>query len=123
MKLSAFLTFLALTCEAYAVNCNQPKNGQTWEDEDEALLVVDKLCRERFVGNFHDKQLKKACVWNDKTNQYFYFHVKHIKKGDRHLPFEECLYGLGKQVRLCEHGGTSSYTNWEYKGIPTLKCP
>ncbi|KAI0006548.1 hypothetical protein F4779DRAFT_557545 [Xylariaceae sp. FL0662B] len=128
MQLSTVLTFIALAAQAYA-KCYEPVDGSSdkakWENKSAATDAASKACTDSTAGlvkTYGPWESASRCVWNNDLKKYFTFEVRHLKDGNRDLPYDECMSGLTKEIHGCDYGGNTEYTNWGYKAHPKEVC-
>ncbi|KAI0011218.1 hypothetical protein F4779DRAFT_615886 [Xylariaceae sp. FL0662B] len=107
--------------------------GESWDSADRGLAYTyaQRACRERLTGVYGNPGgvvVKDACYDHDDNGRRslsFRFRVRRAVLGEeRSLGYDECYDGLQKEIRGCDRGGESEYTNWVYMSdVDVGNCP
>lgn len=70
-------------------------------------------------GKFIKNQQAHYCAESTSNGKVWDFTIKRVSGGDEYmwLSLDDCVDGLFKEIRGCERGGKTTYTNWEYKYV------
>ena len=86
-----------------------------WDDKARAIAFLEDVCNE-LTGNYNDgvtKTSKSAC--RDSTGNLRYdFKITKFTSGPATLGRDDCIKNLSKEIYGCDHGGHSSYSDFEY---------
>ena len=103
--------------DASLIQRNCYKDGEKWGAEYYyALDRAKELCNGPFIGTFRGGEYRAKC-FNLSDKKKADFSLVHISAGDRQIKYAECIDGLQKEIGRCEHGGKTSYVNWEYRCV------
>lgn len=120
MKLSTVLSALAGFAATAHAGCFS--GGENWGDNKQAVYdMAHRMCHLNFQGNFEGNYGPAGtpgghrALCRNLNGKKMEFQIWHVKGGDRWLSADECYSGLSSEIRNCNHGGDTTYTNWRYK--------
>lgn len=111
--LTQLLFFTALLTPLASASCYSGGHRPSDADRRDVAGRLAQICREHFVGDIISGTPKRFCLDTDANRWNVNIHL--IQGVSRHLPIDECISGLIKEVQGCEFGGETKYTNWFYK--------
>jgi len=90
------------------------KYGPSNPNKQLAIDNIDIVCK-TIQGNFRAGLERTSCVTNTATGNEWFFSVKCIAKSDKTLPFNQCQFGLRREIDGCSTGGDRKDGDWEYR--------
>ncbi|KAK2765029.1 hypothetical protein FQN54_008728 [Arachnomyces sp. PD_36] len=115
MQFSSILAVAAVAISLVSADCFGA--GPTVINKELAYTNLESICT-TMQGYYVSQQQRYACLTDTENRNQWYFNIKLISDGDRVLPMDECLSGLGKEILNCDLGGRTGYANWEYTSDP-----
>ena len=89
--------------------------GNFWDvNLDKALGLAKRACQNGIAGSWPEgpKQRSRCYKLDDATKVNF--HVKKIVDGAQSLSLDDCVDKLHHEINTCEHGGSTSYSSFEF---------
>ena len=111
-------TFLSLVPVLVQAGCFT--GGERWgTDKFEAFNAAAKFCMNKGADTYVPGGFWTTCHTLT-SGKHVTFVTKlrtDVQSDTKDLTLGECYDGLSKEINLCDHGGSTSYTNWEYTWV------
>ncbi|KAK6078646.1 hypothetical protein SCUP234_04293 [Seiridium cupressi] len=94
--------------------------GENWASQRSiALSNAQDICNTKFSkADWNTKGQSLAGCYNLDSEKQVDFILERIQDGHRDISASECYDGFQKQINNCDHGGSTSYSNWKYTADP-----